>query len=776
MNRMACFVPVRWQWCVLLVASMLARADVAPAQTPSIQDTSPRAARPGQAVDVTVRGANLAGAAGLWTSFPAEAVLAPGIENNGKNAGQVTYHLSVPAEAPVGIHGVRVVTPAGVSPLELFVVDDLPSVAADANNKSRETAQVLSLPIAVDGHVDALSFHYFKFRAEAGQRLAFEVLARRIGSPLDPMLRLLDAAGRDLAYSDDEPGLMSDAQLCHTFAEAGEYYLELRDIQYRGGGNHVYRLRIGDFPCVTVPYPLAAKRGSEVTLNFAGADTEQVEPLTVRVPTDTELPALTVGARRAGGNASGLATLLVSETNEFVETEPNDAVVRDNPVELGASLNGRFDRSGDVDRYVFAGKKGQRVRFASTSRRLGAPVYLRLRLLKADGGQIESVDDPATSEPVLSATIPENGNYTLAVEELVGHGGSRYVYRIEADDGAPRFTLAAATDALNVPAGGTLQVDVTTTRSGYDGPIAVAATNLPDGITSVPTVIGAGQTKVGLTLTAAPDANPGVLSEVSIVGTASIGGSEQRVTASVGQAIAAAHNDMPWAPATVSQALALAVAPPPPLRVRTEPQQIILGRNLKATVKIIAERGEGIDGEIALALPDAKATGLSLPGNVSAALKPIPKGQNEVVLEFSAADKAPLGEFTANLVATHKKDKSTVMQPVPGIGLRLDEPFRLVLETGEGKLAKGGELRVKVVAARNPAFAASITVTLENLPKGVTAEPATIAADQTETELTLKAAADAETAAIKNLAAKGEGQIDKAKFAAASPAVSLTVE
>ncbi|HUG91109.1 MAG TPA: PPC domain-containing protein, partial [Planctomycetaceae bacterium] len=684
--------------------------------------------------------------------------------------------ITVPAEAAVGVHGLRVVTQAGVSALRLFVVDDLPSVAAKTDNKSRDAAQELALSVAVDGYVDGLSYHYFKFRAEAGQRIAFDVLARRIGSPLDPIIRLLDSAGRDLAYSDDEPGLMSDAQLCHTFKDAGEYFIEIRDIQYRGSANHVYRLRIGDFPCVTVPYPLAAKRGSEVTLTFAGADAEQIEPVTVRVPEDPDLTAVTVGARRAGGNASGLVSLLVSDTAEFVETEPNNAAEQANRVELGASLNGRFDQPGDVDRYVFAAKKGQALTFTSTSRQLGSPVYLKLRLLKADGGQVAAVDDPATTEPVLTSTIPEDGDYTLLVEELVGFGGSRYVYRIETSAGTPRFTLSASADALNVPANGTLQVDVTAARAGYNGPIAVAATNLPAGITSTPTVIGAGQTKVGLTLTAAADVEAGKLSEVAIVGTAPIGGSEFRATASVADAIKAANNAIPWAPAALARSAALAAAPKPPFGLRTEPQQIVFGRNLKASVKVIAERGEGIDEEIALALPDPKATGLNLPGNVTAALKPVPKGQNEVEIEFTATDKAPLGEFTANFVATHKKGDATVTQPVPGVGLKLDEPFRLTLEVGEGKLTKGGELKVKVVAARNPAFAAPISVTVDNLPKGVTAEPVTIAADAAEAEITLKAAADAEAGSTDKLAAKGEGQIGEAKFAGTSATVALTVE
>jgi len=37
------------------------------------------------------------------------------------------------------------------------------------------------------------------------------------------------------AYSNDAPGLQTDARLTYTFAEAGEYILSIRDVMYRGG-------------------------------------------------------------------------------------------------------------------------------------------------------------------------------------------------------------------------------------------------------------------------------------------------------------------------------------------------------------------------------------------------------------------------------------------------------------------------------------------------------------------------------------------------------------
>ncbi len=116
--------------CALAAWCLAGLVDSAHAQTapPAIASTLPQGAAPGQTVDVKIRGANLAGPTQFWSSFPVEAVLPPDIAGNGTNAAEVTYRLKIPADAPPGVHGVRVVTATGISNLKLFAIDDLPSL------------------------------------------------------------------------------------------------------------------------------------------------------------------------------------------------------------------------------------------------------------------------------------------------------------------------------------------------------------------------------------------------------------------------------------------------------------------------------------------------------------------------------------------------------------------------------------------------------------------------------------------------------------------------
>ncbi|MCH8829717.1 MAG: hypothetical protein IID45_09090, partial [Planctomycetes bacterium] len=218
-------------WLSFSVVALVFAAGVGPveAQAPVISSTSPQAVKPGGTIDVTIRGTNLAGATSLWTSFPAKAVLAPNVKNNGKNATSVVFRISVPANAEAGIQAIRVTTAQGISRLKLFAVDDLPSVAQKAGNTTPATAQVVNIPVAVDGTIAALTRNYYKFKAIKGQTLSFEVLARRFGSPLDPMIRifaLTEFGPSELKYSDDAPGLSGDSQLSYKFSKTGEYLIE----------------------------------------------------------------------------------------------------------------------------------------------------------------------------------------------------------------------------------------------------------------------------------------------------------------------------------------------------------------------------------------------------------------------------------------------------------------------------------------------------------------------------------------------------------------------
>lgn len=739
------------------------------AQEPSVGGLAPSSLAPGLTGNVTITGGNLAGAKQLWLSFPAETKLAEGIEGNGTKADQVVFAVTIPPTTPVGIHGLRVLTDKGVSPLRFVMVDDLTNANSPGNNTTAATAFALPGPCGVDGAVANQGLQYFKFTAAENQRLTFEVLARRIGSALDPMLRLLDSKGREIAFSDDAPGLSGDSQFEYTFKIAGEYLLELRDIRYQGGG---YRLRVGDFPCANTAYPLAVQRGATLPVTLAGIGTAPAEAVAVVVPSDPALTWLPVSMKRPSGASSGFSQVAVVDRPQFLEQEPNTKPEEANRVDLGQDINGRLDARGDLDRFVFTGKKDQTIVFTGITRQQGSPADLNLKLLNKDGGQIAAVDDTGTSEGVLVAKIPADGDYTLVVDDLAKRGGPNYAYRVAITPAAQPFTLAVSNDTANLPLGGAISLTVTTVRNGYAGPIELSVQGLPAGMTASRSVIGAGRNDAVMTLHAAPDQAAGVLHGLKIVGTANVGGIDTAVTADFAGVLKARLANMRFPPATLTTGFAAAAAPATGLVWKADPAEAVFGKELSAKVKLTASRGEGFDEAVTVAvLPPQNG----LPAGITAAVKNIDKGANEVEIVFSANKDAPLGDFTAGLLGTHKKGDKTVTMPA-AIRLKLAAPLTVTLDVGGAKLTKGGELAIKAKVDRNPALAGPVVIALQNLPKGVTAPEATIPAEASEIEIKLTATADAAVGAVNNLAAKGTATVGNSKFEATSANATLTVE
>ena len=739
-------------------------------QEPAANATTPGALPPGAVTNLQINGGNLAAAKGLWLSFPCESSLTAGIDKNGENPAQVTYTLNVPPNTPCGVHGLRVITDKGVSPLKFLIVDDLPSAASVGSNVTRAAAQAVTVPTAVDGAVAGLNWQYFKFTAAAGQKLSIEVLARRIGSALDPMLRLLDANGRELAFNDDTPGLSGDAAIIHTFKDAGEYVVELRDIKYGGGA---YRLRMGDFPVATVAYPLAVQKGTTANVTLAGFGVDGVVPVAVAVAADHAAEWIPVSSKRPNG-ASGFSSVAVVSTPQFVEVEPNNAAEQANKIEFGHDVNGRLEQPGDVDRFTFTAKKDQSATFVGITRQQGSPTDLNFKILNKDGGQVAAAEDTGTNEGSVAFKAPADGDYTLVVEDLNRRGGSEQAYRIAVQTSPAPFSLAASLDTFNVPVGGSVLATITTVRSPHAGPIELSLLNPPVGLTASRSVIGAGRNDAVMTIHAAPDFAAGSLHGITIVGTARIGETDVAIPAEIGGVLKARNNNMRWTPSSLSKFVAASSAPAPGFAWRVEPAEIVFGKDLSAKAKLIATRAAGFEEGVVVAItPPANG----LPAGVTIAVKNIDKGQTEAEITIAGNNQAALGDFTAGLTGTLKQGDKTAVQGM-ALRLKLAAPMTLKLDTGAAKIAKGGELIVKATVERNPAFTGPINVTLMNLPAGVTAAPApaVIAADQTTIDIKLTATADAAAANVANLTAKADGMAGAAKVEATSPVTTLAVE
>ena len=498
------------------------------AQTPSVSRISPFAAAPGKTVDLTLYGNGLDKPAAFWTTVPGATV-----DFTASNGDRATSRVILPSRAQVGIGGLRVATCGGVSNLYLFMVDDLPSVAERGGNTTAAAAQEIVPPVAVDGACQSLGSDYYRFAAKRGLRVSVEVVATRLGSQLDPVLRLLDASGRELAWADHTPGAGGDCRFAHTIAADGEYLLELRDVGYEGGDAYRYRLRVGDFPLAVVPFPLGGRRGSAAMFSLLGDGCADVPPAVVALP--AQGPRFTLGGRRTPGGGSGFVGVALGDVDETVEAEPNDAPDTATPLNLPAAINGRFESPGDVDFYKLAARKGDRFTFSSRTRAAGSPCDLLLTWTR-DGRDKLAASKTDSGDATLDVTAPEDGTYRLRVEEISRAGGPALAYRIEADRFRAGFGLAVETDKIDARPGGEFALKVACTRREYGGPIELSL----DGVKPASldgAIIPAGKQEAQLKVKLPADLAPGSIVHFTVVGTATIAGDTFRATASTGPAL-----------------------------------------------------------------------------------------------------------------------------------------------------------------------------------------------------------------------------------------------
>ena len=197
------------------------------------------------------------------------------VELKGWNLPTTTLTLDNKDKKP-GIYPISV-SKEGLVPNRVpFAVDTLPECLEQEPNDTSATAQPVTLPVIVNGRIDQPGYwDVFRFEGHAGEQIVAEVLARRLNSPLDSVLKLTDAAGRQLAFNDDyedkSEGLETshaDSYLTATLPADGVFFIYVGDTQRQGGSDYAYRLRISeprpDFALRVVPSSLNVRAGMSV--------------------------------------------------------------------------------------------------------------------------------------------------------------------------------------------------------------------------------------------------------------------------------------------------------------------------------------------------------------------------------------------------------------------------------------------------------------------------------------------------------------------------------
>ena len=472
----------------------------------------------------------------------------------------------------------------------------------------------------------------------------------------------------------------------------------------------------------------------------------------------------------------------------MVETEPNNTTGNATAVTTPITLNGKIDKSGDVDYFSFEIEAPQLLVFEVEALNLsskldalltlygpGKPMEDSENMAWNDGKeQVLMVnDDGISADARIDWNFAEVGKYSIAIRDLNNQGGETYPYRLNIRPLEPDCELSVvALDIRNRPtamdnprvsrgSSVTLQVDVTRLDQ-FTGPIRLLCPDLPKTFDVSPTIIGANQNRAMLTITAPSDAPLGLM-PVSIVGVCAVGGRQIERTA------------------TPSPIL-LTVMDAPEFTLTLAEIGLNTVHNKTVDLHVTAARRDDFVGPIALSVSGLPNRVSALPDPVSKKPVTIAEGETEAMILVKAGTFERREEFSVlpipgtsyiSVTGTSTVNGETVKQSTPAIPLTIVEaPFIVTVEplrfsivfparatpgsevetvaltetnatvdTGTAKAedSQTKEAILTLTIVRQGGFTDEITLTPMDVPEGFTTEAVTIPANETEAKVPLKA-------------------------------------
>lgn len=694
----------------------------------------------------------------------------------------VRVKLKIADDCPLGVHGMRLRTAAGISEYQRFNVGPFATVEEEerspqARNDKRETSQAVPLNSTVLGRmIEPTDVDTYRIEVKQGQRISAEIEAVRLGVDSgipDLHIAVLDADGKRLIAADDSALFLQDPVVSLIAPKDGNYFVEVRHTTY-SAANDVYRLHVGTFARPTGLYPAGGLAGKELSVRIIG-DPKGDWTQTVTLPATETSRDFRFVAIDAESNVPAPTpnTLRVSPFDNVLETEPNnseDDIKSQSATTLPIAFNGVIEKAGDVDCFRFTAKKGERFKIHCLANTLGSPLdpTIWVKQVGARGNPQRATDSRAnqlgyppfggmnrdTLDPILDFTAAADGEYVLGIEDDRGSGGSDCVYRVEispeADavfvyipqDGENQFQPQSR-QSIGVPSGGryNTQLAVLNANRPFNGELELVALGLPEGVTMHAPRVTPAMPRVPVVFEAAADAKlQGKFIEIvarpveAKEGATLVSGFRQTIPMS-----SANNNDFYLF--NTFEKLAIAVTEPAPFSIEIEEPKSALVQNGEISLKFKIHRAEGFDEPVSVAMewkPNGVSTGTPITIRTD-------KLEGEYLL--GAARNATAGSYQVTLSAV-----SGAQRPAYRDGANRTyvstKPFKLLVaephidaKFARASIERGKTANLTVKLNHLKPFEGKAKATLARLPRGVQlVEPIReITSEDKEVTFTLKA-------------------------------------
>jgi hypothetical protein len=492
----------------------------------------------------------------------------------------------------------------------------------------------------------------------------------------------------------------------------------------------------------------------------------QVSKFTVTIASD--VPVGLHDVRFVGKHGvSNARAFVVGELPEVMEKEPNNDVDQAQRIDLNTVVNGTIAAPTDVDYYVFAGKKGQRVLVQCHCATIDSKLTPEIKVLNADNRELAYHRAAPLEDGLVDITLPEDGDYKVRLVQFAHQlGGPELFYRLS-------VSTLPHIDAV-FPA---------TVEPGKATQVTVYGRNLPGGQLDA-TALVHGRALEKITVTIQPPKEPAALHRLSFTGqvapaVAPTDGFEYRVKNATGSSN----------PFLIGFARAPVVLEKEPNDTAETAQQVtvpceIAGRidkkNDRDWYTFTAKKGDTFIIELVsqrlgaatdLYLAVRNATGKQ-PVDMTPLLDDNPETLSATMLVTSTRDPAPYrfvapadGKYEL-LVGSHLAGTLADVRQYYALRIVPERPdfhvFVMPTDTHRpdtAQLGKGGNIDLTVFVLRQEGFKGEVALSVEGLPQGVTCKPHVIGPGMKQGALVLTAADDAPLG-VANLVVKGTALID----------------
>lgn len=461
--------------------------------------------------------------------------------------------VAIEPQAEPGRREIRLVTPRGVSNPLAFHVGQVPEFSrkpmlsatlqvlgkearALRQRPADEVEDRVTIPCTVNGQIASGEVNRYRFEARQGQRLVISTLGRQlipyiadaVPGWFQPVLTLYDSKGKEVAFADDYR-FRPDPVILFEVPKDDEYVFAITDAIYRGREDFVYRITIGESPFVTSLFPLGRQVGTSVTPKIKGWNLQEAELTPFPKDSAPGIQSLTATRKAVVSNPVPFA---IDNLPDGFDQEPNNTPTNAQPVKLPLIVNGRIDKTDDLDVFRFTGKSNDTVVAEVQARRFDSPLDSVIKLTDATGNVLAFSDDREDlgagvnthhADSGFMATLPADGDYFIHLGDTARQGGNEHSYRLRISAPQPDFELRVAPSSVRIRTNSSAPVTVYVQRKdGFAGSIKLELKDPPAGFSAAPVKLASGQNNAALTIKCPP--SPTMLPvDLVVVGRARVG-------------------------------------------------------------------------------------------------------------------------------------------------------------------------------------------------------------------------------------------------------------